>query len=99
MIVTFTKLFEMRIVANRRSDSSRRFKIFLSLSLLLCSISLISLGESEKNAISEAETNPEQNNRIKAKTMAIMAPTEGGYTVIPSNKLANWHKYESESKE
>jgi hypothetical protein len=61
-------------------------------------MSLISLGDKEKKAISDAETNPEQNNNMIANTKATMAPTLGEYNLIPSKRLANWHKHESKSK-
>ena len=52
----------------------------------------------EKKAISDAETKPDTNKRKAAKRIATTAPKSGGVTVIPSNKPANWHKNESESK-
>ena len=47
------------------------------------SILLKSAGESEKNAISEAETKPEQYNKTHARRMAIIAPKDGALTVTP----------------
>ena len=58
IMVTFTKLFVIRIVANKRSESSRRKLIFSSAGCLRSSISFLSEGESEKKAISEAEAKP-----------------------------------------
>ena len=85
IIITLTKLLDIRIVANKRSESASR--------------DLKSLGENEKNAISDADTKPEANNNRTANEIATMAPTEGAVTVTPSNKSAKRHKYESGSKE
>ena len=98
-MVTLTKLLDMRIVANSLSESSRRFFIRLSEECSSFSISLRSVGESEKNAISEAETNPEAYNKRIANTKATSAPSEGALTVTPLQKSASWLKYESGSKE
>ena len=57
-MVTFTKLLVINIVANKRSESSRRKLIFSSAGCLRSSISFLSEGESEKKAISEAEAKP-----------------------------------------
>ena len=99
MMVTFTKLLEIRIVAKSRSESSKRANILRSLSLLLWLISLKSLGEREKNAISEADTKPEQKSNTIASTMAMIAPTVGVFNVMLLKRSASWHKYESGSKE
>ena len=99
IIVTFTKLFDIRIVASKRSESSSNAIILASEGCFSSSISLLSFGDNEKKAISEAETKPEANNNNIAKIKAIIAPMEGVITVTPSNKFAKWHKYESGSKE
>ena len=98
-MVTFTKLLEMRIVASNVSESFSNDLMYLSEVWLSSSISFKSLGDKEKKAISEADTKPEANKRSTAKVMATMAPKEGAVTVTLSNKSANWHKYESGSKE
>ena len=49
-------------------------------------------GESEKNAISEAEAKPEASKSTPANTIAIIAETEGVCTVILLKTSANWHK-------
>ena len=49
-------------------------------------------GESEKNAISEAEAKPEASKSTPANTIAIIAETEGVCTVILLKISANWHK-------
>ena len=78
MMVTFTKLLEIKMVANNLSESSNKDAIYLSDEWFSSSISLRSLGDKEKNAISDADTKPEANNNNTAKTMAIIAPNEGG---------------------
>lgn len=92
IIVTFTKLFVIRIVANKRSDLFRSLLIFQSEGCLRSSISFRLDGEREKKAISEAEANPDASKSTPAKTMAIIAEIEGTVTVIPLKKSANWHK-------
>ena len=99
MMVTLTKLLEIKIVASRRSESSNKAMIRLSEEWFSSSISLKSLGDKEKKAISDADTKPEANNNKTARMMAIMAPKEGAVTVTPSNNSAKRHKYESGSKE
>ena len=98
-MVTLTKLLEIRIVANKRSESFSRALIRLSEVCFPYSISLKSTGEREKKAISEADTKPEAYNNKTANKIAIMAPMVGAVTVTPSNKSAKRHKYESGSKE
>lgn len=93
------KLLEIRIVANKRSESFSRALIRLSEVCFPSSISLKSTGEREKKAISEADTKPEAYNNKTANKIAMMAPMVGAVTVTPSNKSAKRHKYESGSKE
>ena len=52
IMVTFTKLFVISIVASSRSVSSNKFLIFSSEGCFPSSIEFKSDGESEKNAIS-----------------------------------------------
>ncbi|EDM20204.1 hypothetical protein BACCAC_02371 [Bacteroides caccae ATCC 43185] len=92
IMVTFTKLLVINIVANKRSESSRRKLIFSSAGCLRSSISFLSEGESEKKAISEAEAKPEASRSTPASTMAIIAEIEGVFTVIPLKISANWLK-------
>ena len=99
IIITLTKLLDIRIVANKRSESANNDLIYLSEVCFSSSTSFKSPGDNEKNAISEADTKPEANNRRTANEIATMAPTEGAATVTPSNKSAKRHKYESGSKE
>ena len=54
-MVTFTKLFVIRIVANKRSLLSSRLLIFSSEGCFLSAIAFRSDGEREKKAISEAD--------------------------------------------
>ena len=65
MIVTFMKLFTISTVAKVRSLSSLRYWIFLSLCVLPCDNSAISVGERLKKAISEPLAKPEKNNKTK----------------------------------
>ena len=94
IMVTLTKLLEIRIVANKRSESFSRALIRLSEVCFPSSISLKSTGEREKKAISEADTKPEAYNNKTANKIAMIA-----HMVTPSNKSAKRHKYESGSKE
>ena len=89
IMVTFTKLLVINIVANKRSESSRRKLIFSSAGCLRSSISFLSEGESEKKAISEAEAKPEASRSTPVSTMAIIAEIEGVFTVIPLKISAN----------
>ena len=91
-MVTFTKLFVINIVANNRSVSSNKLRIFLSEECFPSSIVLKSDGESEKKAISEAEAKPETSKSKLAKIIAIIAEIEGACTDIPLKTSANWHK-------
>ena len=59
IMVTFTKLFVIRIVANKRSLLSSRLLIFSSEGCFLSAIAFRSDGEREKKAISEADAKPE----------------------------------------
>ena len=99
MMVTLTKLLDINIVASKRSESFNKLVMCLSEGCSSSSISLRSLGEREKNAISEADTKPDANNNNTANTMATIAPNEGAETVTPSKSSAKRHKYESGSKE
>ena len=99
IMVTLTKLLEIRIVANKRSESFSRALIRLSEVCFPSSISLKSTGEREKKAICEADTKPEAYNNKTANKIAMIAPMVGAVTVTPSNKSAKRHKYESGSKE
>ena len=99
MMVTFTKLFVIKIVASKRSVSAKRLSIFSSAGCFFSSNAFKSDGEREKNAISEADAKPETSKRIPAKTMATIAEIEGNCTDIPLKTSANWHKKASGSKE
>ena len=85
MIVTLITLLAIRMVASVRSESSRNSRIRLSLSELLSSSSLMSLGDSEKKAISDPDAKPEKSRRIAAKMIAKMAPAEGAMRVTSLN--------------
>ena len=92
MMVTFTKLFVIKIVANKRSLLSSKLLIFSSEECFLSAIAFMSDGEREKKAISEADAKPETSNNTPANTMAITAEREGACTDIPLETSANWHK-------
>ena len=79
-MVTLTKLLEIRIVANKRSESFSRALIRLSEVCFPSSISLKSTGE--KKAISEADTKPEAyNNKTANKIDGSYGRSRYGYTV------------------
>ena len=78
MIVTFTKLLEIKMVANSFSESFNKAIIRPSEECSSSYISLRLFGEREKNAISEADTKPEANNSNTAKLIVTIAPKEGG---------------------
>lgn len=59
IIITLTKLFEMRIVAKSLSELANNDFIRVSALCFSSSISLKSDGVKEKNAISDADTKPE----------------------------------------
>ena len=84
-IVTFTKLLVIKIVASRRSLSSSKLSTRLFTSVSTSSSWLISDGESEKKAISEAEANADSKRSRAAKTIATIAPTDGEEIVISLN--------------
>ena len=78
MMVTLTKLLDIKMVANNRSESASKLLICLSEAWFSSSMSFRSLGDKEKKAISEADTKPEANNNNTAKLIATIAPKEGG---------------------
>ena len=86
-MVTFTKLFVMRMVANVRSESSRNMLMFLSLRLFSKSSSEMSDGERLKNAISEPLAKPETPSKTIAKTNANTTPIVGCCTYMSANAL------------
>ena len=98
MIPTFTKLFVINIVASNRSESVRKAKIRPSDACFPSSIELISVGDKEKNAISEAEANPEHNNKTRAINKATIAPISGDIITTSSNRSKKPDKNVSESK-
>ena len=76
-MVILTKLLEMSIVANNFCDLPSNLLMMRSLALSLSSISLRSEGVSEKKAISDADTKPEQKSNAQANRAATTTPTEG----------------------
>ena len=77
-IDTLTKLLNISSVDSSRSGSSRKVKTNLSLFLELLFNSFMSLGDSEKNAISDAEENAEQ----MSKTTSVINRTRGTTIII-----------------
>jgi hypothetical protein len=75
---TLTKLFAIRIAASKYSERTNSLDIMES--VLECSslISLMSAGLSEKNATSDADTNPDTTNKEAAKHKATIGPTVTG---------------------
>ena len=98
MIPTFTKLFVISIVANKRSESARKARIRSSEACFPSSTALISVGDKEKKAISEADANPEHNNKTIAINKAIIAPTLGDIMATSSKRSKKPDKNVSESK-
>ena len=92
IMVTFTKLFVINIVARRRSESPNRALHFSSEDDSVHQYHSESEGVSEKKAISEAEAKPEASRSTPASAMAIIAEIEGVFTVIPLKMSANWLK-------
>ncbi len=84
MIVTFTKLFPIRMVANKRCGFSSKFKMFRSDFALLFSISFNDCGLSEKKATSDAEMMAETNKSNKLINKAIIPDKVTGETEIPA---------------
>ena len=82
------------MVANKRSEFCERDCIILSKGASLSSTSFLSLGESEKKAISEAEIRAEKHKNNTEKRRAIIESTETAENRIVENKSKN----ESESK-
>ena len=87
MIVTFTKLFVIRIVASVRSESSRNRAMLLSRTSFSVSSCAMSPGDKLKNAISEPLANPDTNNKPTTNTIATATPKDGGKTYI-SDKVS-----------
>ena len=84
----FTKLFEIRMVANSFCDLPSNLLMMRSLEWFSCSISLRSEGVSEKKAISDADTKPEQNRSAQANTRATTAPAEGAVNCMEEKASA-----------
>ena len=78
IIVTFTKLFVMSIVASVRSLSSRSNLMLRSLAVLASFTSAMSDGERLKNAISEPLANAESPMSTTVSIAAMMTPIVGG---------------------
>ena len=70
------------MVAKSRSLSSLSLSTLLSQPVFSYSSSLLSTGLSEKKAISEADTKPEQNNKNALTQSAMILPEVIGLNVI-----------------
>lgn len=91
IMVTFTKLFVISIRGQQSFCIIQQISDFLTEGCFPSSIEFKSDGESEKNAISEAEAKPEASKSTPANTIAIIAETEGvctDYTVKNICQLA-----------
>lgn len=88
MMVTFTRLFMMRIVANVRSESSRNIWILRSLSFFSGSSSSRSCGERLKKAISEPLAKPDKKSKKAANTAAT---TMAGVNGLNTSQSLNWN--------
>ena len=84
-MVTFTRLLVISIVASVRSLSLRSFTIFSSAGFLSSSSSLRSVGDSEKNAISDPEAKPEAKRSRHAKRAAKISPNPKGFSCTSLN--------------
>lgn len=92
MIVTFTKLFVIKTVANNRSLSSNKLLIFSSEGCFLSRMALKSDGDNEKKAISEAEAKADTKSNTPANIIATIAEEEGACINTSLKTFANRHK-------
>ena len=76
-MISHKLLLVIKMVASVRSESSRNCKIFLSVSVALSLSSFKSVGDNEKNAISEPEAKPDTTSSRQARMPATTAPREG----------------------
>ena len=97
-MATFTRLLQMRIVARRRSLSSRRARMRASTERLRSSISLRSDGLRLKKAISLPETNPEQKRSKRASSRAKTAPLPGDCTTTWEKTSLRYGKKDKRTK-
>ena len=81
MIMTFTKLLAIKMVARVRSESSRNILICWSVVVLESSSSSTSAGERLKKAISEPLAKADKRSNMAAKAAAMIQPVEGGRIV------------------
>ena len=85
MMVTFTRLLVISMVASVRSESLRNCLICTSPVVFSSSSSFRSDGDKEKNAISEPEAKLDTNNKRQAQIPATMAPMDGDIRVTSLN--------------
>jgi hypothetical protein len=76
MMPTLIRLFQNDKAADNFPERCRRVERIVSVEVLLFSISLLSVGVKEKNAVSDAETNPERHNNTITPTKATITPVE-----------------------
>jgi hypothetical protein len=86
MMAMLTKLLDIRMVAKRRSESSNNFLINLSTGSSSSSIALLSTGDSEKKAISDAETKPEMKSMNTTANKTHTTPIVGAESVTPPKR-------------
>src|SRR5574344_3096607 len=82
IIATLTILLAINNVANNRSESFNRKRAFASRMLLPLLICFVSVGDNEKKAISEADTNPDTTIKSRAIIKAIIDPADGELNFI-----------------
>ena len=87
IIMTFTKLLVIKIVAKVRSESSLNILIFISVGVLESSSSSTSEGERLKKAISDPLAKADKTSSMAAKTAAIILPVEGD-NIVKSPKAS-----------
>ena len=87
IIATLTRLLAVSIVARRRSESESNDDALRQRGESSSEMCLSSSGDSEKNDVSEADTNPERNKRSRAVTIAMTDPAVGILKPIGSIRL------------
>ena len=77
IMATLTRLLAVSIVARRRSESESSDDALRQRGESSSEIRFSSSGESEKNDVSDADTNPDKNKRSRAVTIAMTDPADG----------------------
>jgi len=92
IIATFTKLFEIRIVASNRFGTSNNLIIKNEDFVFFDSNSFSWACFNEKKAISEPEIIAEQNKRKISIIIPIIAPKEKGFNNTTTAKVISYNK-------